>query len=133
MRTERGNFVKEIGPRIKRVRQTLDYSQERMATLFGVTRSSYCRYESGKAFPGPSGLEILASSFHVSLDWLVSGVGRMFTNENGRSAGRTTVRELKPDMRDMVCLMHKMPLIRFKILSFYYEFRKDHPDVFVND
>ena len=133
MRTERGNFVKEIGPRIKRVRQTLDYSQERMATLFGVTRSSYCRYESGKAFPGPSGLGILASSFHVSLDWLVSGVGRMFTNENGRSAGRTTVRELKPDMRDMVCLMHKMPLIRFKILSFYYEFRKDHPDVFVND
>jgi transcriptional regulator with XRE-family HTH domain len=111
----------------------LDYSQERMAELFGVTRSSYCRYESGKAFPGPSGLEKLASSFNVSLDWLVSGKGRMFTKENGRSNGGMEMRDLKPDMRDMVGLMHKMPLIRFKVLSFYYEFKKDHPDVFVND
>lgn len=133
MRIERGNCVKEIGPRIRKVRLALGYSQERMAALLGVTRSSYCRYESGKAFLGPSGLEKLSSNSNVSLDWLLSGEGNMFLKENDNLTGGTVVKDLKTDMRDMLCLMHKMPMIRSKVLSFYYEFKKDRPDIFVND
>lgn len=130
MRTERGNFLKEIGPRIKQVRLTLDYSQERMASVLGVTRSSYCRYESGKAFPGSLGMEKLASGLNVSLDWLMSGAGDMFCKNGSDTDDGPLFTNLRTDMRHMVTLMHKMPMIRSKVLSFYYELKREYPDIF---
>ncbi len=130
MTKKRNSVLKEVGPRLKRVRETMEYSQERMAALFGVTRSTYCRYEAGNAFPGASGLELLVSYFNVSPDWLMTGIGEMYLQEDEQSPANLQLEDLKPDVQGMVKVMKKMPLICFEVLSFYYAFKLDNPHVF---
>lgn len=130
MAKNRQELVTEIGARIKAVRQALNYSQDEMARLFGIGRSSYYRYERGQAYPGPLVLNELAHRYHVSLDWLVGNKGSMF----GQEAAPPRVSELedvKEDVRELLVHMERIPLLRYKVLTFFQEFKLEHKDLTV--
>ncbi len=130
MNNEQVNLRKEIGLRIKQLREKFGFSQQKMAALFNVTRQSYWAYESGEVFPSYTGLKMLADYLAVSLDWLVCGKGPMLTKDHAAGVQESLLNVSEPDLQELFNQATQVPLLRFKLLSVYHEFKLDHPQLF---
>lgn len=64
--------MKELGERLRRLRESVKLSQVKMAELFGVKQSSINRYEQGQSAPSLETLVRYADYFDVSLDYLLA-------------------------------------------------------------
>lgn len=63
----------EISSRIKQLRISMDYSQERLAEIVGITRSSLANYEQNRR-PIPLTVLIkIADALSCSIDFLING------------------------------------------------------------
>ena len=60
--------MKELGERLRRLRESVKLSQVKMAELLGVKQSSINRYEQGQSAPSLETLVRYADYFDVSLD-----------------------------------------------------------------
>jgi transcriptional regulator with XRE-family HTH domain len=129
MATYRQEIVKEIGQRIKALRGELKLSQDEMARLFGIVRTTYNRYERGEAYPGPQVLSMLADRFNVSVDWLVCGKGPMFYRQKAEPEKVPELEEVMDDVKEMLALMERIPLLRYKVLTFLQEFKLENRDL----
>lgn len=58
--------------RIKELRQQHSETQEKMASLVGITRGAYANIENGKREPDIRTMTILANYFNVSVDYLIN-------------------------------------------------------------
>ena len=62
--------MKEIGKRLKYLREGIGVSQERLAKLLNTTQSSINRYENGQTEPSVELFRRYADFFDVSLDYI---------------------------------------------------------------
>ncbi len=56
---------------LKRARLNMDYTQQQVADLMGITKSTYCGYETGKRQPDVSKIKQLARILNTSGDILL--------------------------------------------------------------
>lgn len=63
----------ELGNRIKKYRNELEISQEKLADKIYVSRQSISNWENDKNYPDINSLIRLSEVFHVSLDILIKG------------------------------------------------------------
>ena len=68
-----------INNRIKEVRMTLNLTQEKFSSKIGLTTSNYGQLEIGKSNPTANVLHNIANEFHVNGNWLLTGNGKMFS------------------------------------------------------
>ena len=71
-KTRRSQLMKELGERLRRLRESVKLSQVKMAELLGVKQSSINRYEQGQSAPSLETLVRYADYFDVSLDYLLA-------------------------------------------------------------
>lgn len=64
--------------RIKKIRKTLDLTQQEFAERIGVKRNTVATYEMGKSKPSDSALSLICREFNVNEEWLRTGIGQMF-------------------------------------------------------
>ena len=64
--------MKEIGARLRILREGVSLSQSKIAKLIGTSQVSINRYESGGAFPPAKTLLWYADYFDVSMDYIFS-------------------------------------------------------------
>ena len=64
--------------KLKQLRSISRISQTKLAKDINVSRSCLANYESGKRFPGADILEIIASYFKVSVDYLLTPHSSVF-------------------------------------------------------
>ncbi len=133
MTLNRTELQKEIGPRFRKIRLSLGYTQEQMAAFFGLKRPGYRRYEGGETFPGLQALKMLAETFNVSMEWLIRGEGPMVRDETPPPSANSGFENVKSDVRELVANMERIPLLRFKILGFYHQFKIDNGDLFKDE
>ena len=62
--------MKELGERLRILRESVKLSQVKMADLLGVKQSSINRYENGQATPTVDLLRKYAAYFDVSMDYI---------------------------------------------------------------
>ena len=62
--------MKELGERLRILRESVKLSQVKMAELLGVKQSSINRYEQGQSAPSQETLVKYADYFDVSMDYL---------------------------------------------------------------
>ncbi len=62
--------MKEIGKRLKYLREGIGVSQEKLAKMLGTTQSSINRYENGQTEPPVETFRKYADLFDVSLDYI---------------------------------------------------------------
>ena len=67
-----------IGDRIKKVRKSLDLTQEAFAARIGSVQNTITGYESGRRNPSAPVLSLICREFGVSEEWLRNGTGEMF-------------------------------------------------------
>ena len=70
--------AKEIGTCLKSIRKDLKISQEKIATLVGVNKSSISRYESGESLILTVVLYTFCKTYHVSSDYIMGKRSQKF-------------------------------------------------------
>lgn len=64
--------------RIKKIRKSLDLTQQEFADRIGVKRNSYANYEIGRNIPIDAIILSICREFNVNETWLRTGEGEMF-------------------------------------------------------
>ncbi|NIM10991.1 MAG: helix-turn-helix domain-containing protein [Candidatus Aminicenantes bacterium] len=132
----RAKIVNEIGLRLRKIRKSLNYTQEKMGSFLGVARPSYDRYERGEVFPGPIALTVLSNTFKVSLDWLIANKGSMIYSEKvepeenvqqpeekAQPQEKTAADVVTADVKELLAHMERIPLLRYEILTMFHKFK----------
>lgn len=73
-----------MNERLKRLRKTLDLTQQEFADRIGIKRNTISTYESGRNQPIDAVINLICREFSVNEEWLRFGTGDMFkpTNRN---------------------------------------------------
>lgn len=71
-----------MNERIKKIRKALDMTQQDFANKIGITQNTYANYEIGRRNPSNSVINNICKTFNVNEEWLRSGTGEMFTENN---------------------------------------------------
>jgi transcriptional regulator with XRE-family HTH domain len=114
-----------IGNRVREVRKKLDLSQLQFVERLGCGRSNLSLLENGFVFPSSSILAALKSKFNVSLDWLFSGEGSMFTTDKDKNIGLPDFNEDSKDILTMLEEMKKSKIIMHRVLAAFFEIKLD--------
>lgn len=67
-----------MNERIKKVRETLDLTQEEFGRRIGSARNTIANYENGNRNPSNSVILSICREFGVNEEWLRTGEGEMF-------------------------------------------------------
>ncbi|UCH94398.1 MAG: helix-turn-helix domain-containing protein [Candidatus Aminicenantes bacterium] len=126
MRKKRGNLIRDVGQRLKKLRKQLDYPANEMASRLGLRISSYYKNESGDTIPGLITLHRLQKDFNISMDWFLFNKGSMYYEEKQveNEKPHSGLEDKMPDVKELLDDMEKDPLLRHKILLHYYEYKK---------
>lgn len=68
--------------RMKKLRKTLDLTQQEFADRIGIKRNSYANYETGRNTPIDAIIVSICREFNVNEEWLRNGTGEMFLQSN---------------------------------------------------
>ena len=68
-----------MNERIKKLRKTLDLTQQEFADKLNIKRNTVATYETGKSSPSDAAVVLICKTFNVSETWLRTGEGEMFT------------------------------------------------------
>lgn len=71
-----------MNERLKRLRKTLDLTQQEFADKIGIKRNTFSTYESGRNQPIDAVLTLICREFNVNEEWLRYGKGDMFMPVN---------------------------------------------------
>lgn len=73
-----------MNERIKKLRKTLDLTQQKFADRIGSTQNVLANYETGRRNPSSSVINNICKTFNVNEKWLRTGEGEMFleTSDN---------------------------------------------------
>ncbi|PEI88914.1 transcriptional regulator [Bacillus pseudomycoides] len=64
-----------LGPQLKKFRESKNFSQEDVARKVGVTRQAVYKWESNKSYPDIDNLILLSKLYEVTIDELIKGSG----------------------------------------------------------
>lgn len=67
-----------MNERLKKLRKTLNLTQQEFADRIGIKRNSFANYETGRNTPMDAIIISICREFNVSEEWLRNGVGDMF-------------------------------------------------------
>lgn len=130
----RNELVKVIAGKLKKLRVSRNYSRAKMARVINAGETTYTRNEDGKTSPNLINLYNIATTFGVSLDWLICNRGEMIYKKNEKNEivqaepvpepepGEVN-EELRKDIKEMLEHMEKIPLLRYKILEQFHTFK----------
>ncbi|PGC24859.1 transcriptional regulator [Bacillus pseudomycoides] len=62
-----------LGPQLKKFRESKNFSQEDVARKVGVTRQAVYKWESNKSYPDIDNLILLSELYEVTIDELIRG------------------------------------------------------------
>lgn len=81
MRLEKGSEL-ILNERLKKLRKTLDLTQQDFADKIGIARGNIGAYEVGKNAPSDAVVSLICREFNVNETWLRTGEGDMFLPVN---------------------------------------------------
>lgn len=70
--------MNEIGIRIKEIRNSRGFTQEKFASKLKTSRANIAGYEAGTRTPSEAALNNICREFDVNEEWLRNGTGEMF-------------------------------------------------------
>lgn len=121
---------KSVGLRMRKIRKTLGYTQEKMVSFFNIGRANYSRIEKGEVWPSLQILFTLRSTFNVSLDWLITNSGKMFLQCGQKKVTKKIdFGEYGEEIKDLLLFMDKAPIIKHAVLGFFHEYVIKHQNI----
>ncbi|MCK4762609.1 MAG: helix-turn-helix transcriptional regulator [Candidatus Aminicenantes bacterium] len=109
---------KEIGERIRTIRKSLKYKQEKLAGIVNVSPTTLSEIETGKSKPGFDFLYILSRKLNVNLYYVLFGNGEKFLDPLYSFTGlkfHVDSEQVENFFNDF----YKSPLLQYHILGQY--------------
>lgn len=121
---------RDIGARMRKIRKALNYTQENMVSHFDIGRANYSRIEKGEVLPNAAVLNTLRVEFNVSLDWLITGGGKMFVSAQEKKGKSDSIDfgEYAKEIRELLVYMEKVPMVKHAVLGFFLEYKIKYSD-----
>jgi transcriptional regulator with XRE-family HTH domain len=118
---------KDVGTRLRILRKSLGFTQNKIVSHFDIGRANYSRMEKGEIFPSAAILSTLREEFNVCLDWLITGKGEMVVPDVNEEAEKLSamvnLEEYSEEMRDLLAHMSKVPMVKHAVLGFFIEYK----------
>ena len=96
--------MSEFGSRLRRLRRDADITQGQLAKVLSIDASAIGKYERfPDAYPSIPILIKIADYFHVSIDYLLRGIGNSSPTENNVSAELTNSTVIQANRGGTVC------------------------------
>ena len=70
-----------MNERLKKLRKTLDLTQQELANKIGIARGNIGAYEVGKNAPSDAVISLICKQFNVDENWLRTGEGELFIKQ----------------------------------------------------
>ncbi len=130
---DKKTLMKDIGYKLRKIRESSRYRPHEMADFLGTWQSTYSRYEKGETPLNIITLYKLANRFNISLDWLIRGKGPMYYNE--KEVGQKSepdhteqqlLQILGEDVKELLEHMVQIKLLRYEILVYFQKFKEKH-------
>ena len=125
-----------VGKKLRKIRKSLGFTQEKMVTYFDIGRANYSRIEKGEVSPGLTLLKTLGDKFDVSLDWLVNNSGSMFMRDADQSGHKeSAAKELQhagecaKELALLYTYIEKVPVVKHAMLCFFLEYLHIHQEM----
>ena len=83
--------MKNIGSRIKLLRKQMGKSQEEFASVLGLTKQAISNMENSKSAPSTAVLYKMHTEFDVNLNYIITGLGDLYTSAKGTNALKETL------------------------------------------
>jgi len=96
---------KAVNDRIRQVRQALNLSQAKFSRGIHLKSTGYCcDIEQARVEANPRIIELIASIYGVSKQWILTGEGRMFDQKPDQSLEEMTIyfNQLNPEFKRYV-------------------------------
>lgn len=139
---KRKELVEVIAQRMMAVRKAFRLSRRKMAYKLNSSESSIYKNEKAHTSPNLTSYYALARKLNVSLDWMIAGKGEMFYKEPSPQPELQTeepeqsVEKIDPgdqalrnDVAELLEHMEHIPLLRYKVLTLFHEFKRDNKDL----
>ncbi len=128
---DKKTLLREIGYKLRKLRDPLRYKVGEMADSIGNERTSYNRYEQGKTPPKLMTLYRLAETYDISLDWLIRNKGPMYCKEKEttKTEPHPTLDSLSDDLKELLAHLQKIPLLRYEVLTMFYKFKEKNKEM----
>lgn len=123
-----------FGERLKKARNTIGLKVPEMCQLLGIQMTAYYKYEDGSRFPKPEILLKLTEDLGISVDFLISGLGSMFSSKDDyRGHGGISLLcepgqlydEDYETLKDLLYHMEYSPLVRLAVLKYFVEYKHE--------
>ena len=86
--------------RLKKLRKTLDLTQQAFADRIGMKQNTIAQYEMGRTIPSDAIIFSICREFNVNEDWLRTGEGEMFLEMSRDEQSEEFVGSLLKDEED---------------------------------
>lgn len=86
MNTQEENQAREVGDRLRQLREKKGKNQSDFAKVLGINQQAYSQIESGKRFPTTQQTQVIIETFEVTYEWLMG---------NTTKSGISTVEDSK--------------------------------------
>jgi transcriptional regulator with XRE-family HTH domain len=121
---------KGIHNRLKLIRKTLGFSQVEFCRHLDVSKPAYVRYENGTREPKIKVLNTLRDKYNVDINWLISGRGEMFLDEEKKKMlGEVYEGEEKETVEELLYYLENAPVIRFAVLEYFMNYLYQNKDM----
>ncbi len=115
---------KDIGSRLRQVRDHFGYSQDKMSEIMGIKKVTYSKNERGLHLPTSEGLLDLHRRLGISVEWLLFGCGPMWWEElQDKKKKRDEIDALSPELREMIALMGRVPMMNHSVMLHFQQFK----------
>jgi len=125
----------EVGSRLKEIRQRLKMTQVQLGEKLGINGSAVAKYENGICFPNGKMLDILATQYNVSMDYLLCGRGTLFheNKDNSNSNRLKNMVEGDIELEELFSLVSSKSWVRHAVLSFFQRFKLENRELIQNE
>jgi transcriptional regulator with XRE-family HTH domain len=121
--------LKELGKRLKTLREELGMNQKKFAAAIGISGSLLSQIETGQKNPVYEFLYKLMREYQVSLDWLFSGKGEMFLKRKPEvEAGEDKYIDEIESIDDLVWYLEHSNLFNLNVMGYSARFFFENED-----
>jgi transcriptional regulator with XRE-family HTH domain len=121
----------EVGLRLKELRRKLNMTQPQLGEKMGIKATTLAKHEKGICFPTGKMLNILASQYNVSMDYLVCGRGTLFyeDKDNTDSIHPKNIMSGDKELEELISLVSSMSWVRHALLSYFQRFKLENREL----
>ena len=95
-----------MNQRLKKLRKSLDLTQQKFADRIGIARGNVGAYEVGKNAPSDAVISLICREFNVNEDWLRTGEGEMFIKQTRDEQIASFVGSIQSSEDSSQCFLH---------------------------